>query len=129
MVVLAFALVLTFGVYAARHLSIRSRPDRWGWHDIWRLACVIAALRVAALWFGTIGLRRPDWLQGLAYLVLMLDLPEIYLFRGARADPYRWASFGSLILTATSLGWAAAFTWFRNRRVNRIQYRGRPQDS
>ena len=42
---------------------------------MWRLACLIAGLRLAALWLGVTGLARPDWLQALAYFVLMLDLP------------------------------------------------------
>ena len=79
------------------------------------MACVIAGLRVAALWLGATGLRRPDCLQVAAYFVLMLDLPEIYLVRSARTEPFRWAMLGSMILAATSFAWATAFFWLWNR--------------
>ena len=74
-----------------------------------------AALRISALWLGQAGLSRADWLQVPAYLALMLGLPEIYIVRGARTVPLRWAMLGSVILAATSLLWASAFFWLTNR--------------
>jgi hypothetical protein len=117
MVILAFAVILAFCTYGVYRLSNRTRTGQRGWSQVWRLACVIAGLRVAALWLGGSGLRRPDWLQGPAYLVLMLDLPELFVIRGTRTDPHRWELLGSLILVATSFAWAALFVWLRNRIV------------
>ena len=84
---------------------------------LWRVACVIAAVRVPALWLGSAGLRRAGWPQIPGYFLLVLDLPEIYLIRAARYTPERWAILGSLILAGTSLAWAAAFVWLWNRLV------------
>ncbi len=81
------------------------------------MAYVIAAVRVTVLWLGSAGLRRAGWPQIPGYLLLMLDLPEIYLIRAARYTPERWAILGSLILAGTSLAWAAAFVWLWNRLV------------
>ena len=119
MIILTFALILAFCTYGAYRLSNRTRLGQWGWSQVWRLACVIAGLRIAALWLGAAGLRRPDWLQGPAYVVLMLDLPELYLIRirHARTYSHLWEFHGSLILVATSFTWAAAFVWLRNRVV------------
>jgi len=90
-------------------------PYRCAWSEVWRVACVIAAVRVSALWLGSAGLRRAGWPQIPGYLLLMLDLPEIYLIRAARDAPERWAILGSLILAGTSLAWAAAFVWLWTR--------------
>lgn len=103
---------LIFGVYL---LTSRFPGQRGGWHGVWRLAGLIAALRISALWFGVIGLSWPDWLQSAAYLLLMLDLPEIYLVKGARSEPFRWAILGSLIVTCTSIVWSAIVCWVWNR--------------
>jgi hypothetical protein len=110
---LTFALALcTYGLY---RLATKFPQYRGGWRGVWRLAGLIAALRISALWFGLTGLRSSDWLQSAGYLVLMLDLPEIYLVRSARSDPFRWAVLGSVILASTSIGWAAVFCWVCNR--------------
>src|SRR5215469_13063520 len=117
MIILTFSLILAFCSYVAYRLSNRTRRGHWGWSQVWRLACVIAGLRVTALWLGAAGLRRPDWLQGPGYVVWMLDLPELYLVRDARTYAHLWEFLGSLILVATSFAWAAAFVWLRNRVV------------
>ena len=91
MLTLIFTMVLVSCIYGVYRLSTRIPSYRCGWPGVWRLACLIAALRLSALWFGVTGLRRPDWLQVPAYLVLILDLPEIYLVKSARTAPYRWA--------------------------------------
>ena len=119
MVILAFSFILVFCIYGLWHLSRRVSPHRYGWPAVWRLACVIAALRISALWLGQAGLRRADWLQIPGYLGSVLGLPEIYLVRGARADPVRWAILASGILAVTSFLWAAVFFWAANRlRLN-----------
>lgn len=115
MVTLVCTLVLVCCIYGIYRVFTRAQPYRFGWSGVWRLACVFAGLRVAALWFGVTGLRRPEWFQIPAYFVLMLDLPEIYLVRSARTEPFRWATMGSVILATTSFAWAAAFLWLWNQ--------------
>lgn len=115
MLALTFAAVLVFCIWGMYRLAGRTPSNRWSWPRVWRLACLIAVLRITALWLGMTGLRRPDWLQIPAYLALMLDLPEIYLIKSTRAEPYHWAILGSAILAATSIAWAAVFfaVWTR----------------
>ena len=123
MLILGFSLVLVACLYGVWRLSTRVSRHRYGWPGVWRLACLIAALRISALWFGQVGLSRADWLQGPAYLILMLGLPEIYIVRGARSEPFRWAILGSGVLAATSFLWAAAFFWVANRLQGQRQDR------
>ena len=101
MLILGFSLVLVSCVYGVWRLSARVPRHRYHWPGVWRLACLIAALRIGALWFGQVGLSRTDWVQSLAYFALMLGLPEIYLARAARTEPFRWAILCSGILAAT----------------------------
>lgn len=115
MVILGCGLVLACCIYGVFQLSTQTPRHTVGWSRVWRLACLIAALRISALWFGIGGLRSPEWLQSAAYLVLMLDVPEIYLVKSARSEPLRWAIFGSVILATTSFAWASAFFWVSNR--------------
>ena len=117
MLALSLAIALVFCVYGLFRLFTRTRTQTWSWHVLWRLVCLIAGLRISALWLGLSGLHRPDWAQIAAYVLLTLDLPELYFVRGFRADPYRWAMLGSLILAGTSFAWAAALVYFRNWRV------------
>lgn len=115
MLTLALAVALVACIYGVFRLAASNTPYRVGWPGVWRLACVIAALRLTALWLGSAGLRRADWLQIPAYFALMLDLPEIYLVKRVRNAPDRWVVLSSLILAITSLAWAAAFFWVWNR--------------
>jgi len=115
MLTLGFSLVLVSCVYGVWRLSARASEHRYGWPAVWRVASVIAALRISALWLGQAGLSRADWLQIPAYLALMLGLPEIYMVRATRTAPLRWAMLGSVIIAATSLLWALAFIWIANR--------------
>jgi hypothetical protein len=130
MLTLSFTVVLVFCIYGIYRLTTRIPLYRCGWPGVWRLACLIAAVRLSALWFGVTGLRRPDWLQLPAYLVLILDLPEIWLVKSTRTEPYRWAILGSVILATTSFAWAAAFVWVWNRlRVRAETTVARPEDN
>jgi hypothetical protein len=115
MVILGFLFVLTCCLYGVWRFSARSPGHHYGWSPIWRLACLIAVLRISALWVGLAGLRRGDWLQVPANFVLMLGLPDIYIVKAARAQPLRWAILGSLTLAVTSFAWSAAVFWVANR--------------
>lgn len=130
MLTLILTMVLAFCIYGIYRLTTRIPLYRCGWAGVWRLACLIAALRLSALWFGVAGLARPDWLQVPAYLVLMLDVPDIYLVKGTRTEPYRWAMLGSVVLATTSFAWAAVFCWVWNRlRVKAETTVARPEDN
>ena len=58
MVTLVFALVLVCCIYPVYRLSTRTVPYRYFWSGFWRVACLIAAVRLSALWLGSAGLRR-----------------------------------------------------------------------
>jgi len=115
MVIIVFLFVLICCLYGVWRLLARPPDDRVVWSAIWRLACLIAAVRISALWVGLAGLQRSDWLQIPAYFILMLGLPDIYIVKTARAEPFKWAMLGSLTLAATSFAWSAAFLWVANR--------------
>ena len=93
------------------HLAARSPGRRYGWHAVWRLACLIGTVRIAALWLGAAAFRNPGWPQGLGYFLQMLALPEIYLARNTRTDPLKWVIVGSTFLAVTSFVWAALLIW------------------
>jgi hypothetical protein len=115
MLTVSFTLVLVFCIYQVCRRAARSPQEKENRLSVWRLAGSIAALRISALWFGVIGLHSTDWKQVAASLILMLDLPEIYLVKSARSEPLRWAILGSVILASTSIGWSALFYWVRSR--------------
>src|SRR5215472_5610919 len=106
MVILGLLLVVIGCAYANRRLSAQSSDLRTGWPAIWRLACIIGALRISALWVG---------------------LPDIYIVRAVRAEPLLWAVLGSLTLAATSLVWSLSLLWVANR--TRSKKVARPHES
>jgi len=52
MVALGFTLVLVCCIYGIYRIFSRIPQYRFGWSGVWRLACLFAGLRIAALWFG-----------------------------------------------------------------------------
>jgi hypothetical protein len=124
MVILGFLLVLVLCLYGVWRLSARTPGRRYGWSVVWRFACLIAALRIGAIWLGLAGLRRSDWVQVPAYFLLMAGWPDLYIVRAARAEPLRWGILASLVLAATSLAWSAAFLWLAKRLRSKPATRG-----
>lgn len=118
MVILGFLLVLALGIYGVWRLSARPSGHRYDWSLVWRLACLIAAFRISAVWLGLAGLRRSDWVQVPAFFMLMVGWPDIYIVSAARAEPLRWGILASLVLAATSLAWSAALLWVVRRLRN-----------
>jgi hypothetical protein len=96
-------------------LARRAPRPRLGWPALWRLACLIGAVRIGALWVGNAAYRDSGWSQGLGYFLLMTGLPEIYFARSARADALRWLLLGSALLAGSSLVWAGLLVWVANR--------------
>ena len=115
MVIITFLFALAAGLYGVWRLAGRPPGHRTSWSAIWRVAFLIAVLRISALWVGFAGLQRSDWLQVPAYFILLLVLPDIYFVKAVRTDPLRWATLGSLILATTSFAWSAAFLWVANK--------------
>ena len=110
-----FLLVIVIALAAwLWRLRARSVLPRYGWQVLWPLAVVIASVRIGALWVGNALYRDPGSLQGWGYLLQLTALPEIYFVRGARADSARWLVYGSTVLGATSLVWAALLVWVGN---------------
>jgi hypothetical protein len=115
--VVSLVLLVIIVVLAAwlRHLAMRGSGPRFGWHVLWRLAFLIGAVRIAALWLGNAASNDPGWPQKVGYFLLMLGLPEIYFVRSTRGDPLTWLLVGSALLAASSLAWAALLLWVANR--------------
>lgn len=117
--VLSFLCILGLAtVYCLRRIGARPPARHYGWQALWRVASVIGIFRIGALWLGASALHNPGWPQRYGYLLLMLDLPDIYLARRLRANPLNWAIAGSLLLTVTSFLWAALFLWLKGRIVS-----------
>ena len=97
------------------HLAARPKGGRYGLQALWRLACLIGAVRIGALWLGAAALSDPGWPQVFGYFLLMLTLPEIYVARSVRANPREWVLVGTVLLAATSFAWAAVLIWVADR--------------
>jgi hypothetical protein len=96
-------------------LAGRSPGQRYGWQDTWRAACLIGTVRIGSLWLGAAAYRNPGWPQGFGYLLQMLALPELYLVRSIRGDPFKWIVIASTLLAITSFVWAALLIWAADR--------------
>jgi hypothetical protein len=119
MVILGFMLMLVLCIYGVWRLSARSSGQRYNRSGVWRLAGLIATLRIGALWLGLAGIQRSDWLQVPAYFMLMAGWPDIYIVRAARAQPLQWGILASIVLATTSVAWSAALLWFVRRLRNK----------
>jgi hypothetical protein len=87
-----------------------SAAQRQGWAGVWRLAGVIAAVRVSLLGIGVLSLRSSDWAQGMGYFMLIpAGLPGIYAARALRSNTTEWFAVCCALLAASSFLWAALF--------------------
>ena len=113
---LLFICVIVLAVaYYFWHLCRRDTNRRYGWHVIWRMAFLIAALRIGALWLGAATNGNSGWVQIPGYFLQLVGLPEIYFVRSLRNAPLKWATAASIVLLVSSFVWAAALVWVSNR--------------
>lgn len=108
---IAFALltavvVSIYGLWRAWPLS---GAQRQGWSGVWRLACVIATVRIGAFAIGALLLRDSDWRQSLGYVLVLVGLPEIYAAKIVRSHPKEWFGIGCALLAGSSILWAGLF--------------------
>ena len=97
------------------HLAARPKGRGYGSQALWRLACLMGAVRIGALWLGAAGLSDPGWPQVFGYFLLMLTLPEVYVARSVRANLREWVLVGTGLLAVTSFAWAAVLIWVADR--------------
>jgi hypothetical protein len=115
-VVLLFTFVFVAAIgYWFWHLAARRTSRHYAWQLLWRLACVIAALRISALWLGIATNYSSGWVQIPGQFLQLLGLPELYFVRQMRATPVSWALVGSTLLIASSFFWAALLIWIANQ--------------
>lgn len=124
MVVIGFSIVLLLCAYGVWRLALRSPGQRLNWSTVWRVAGIIAALRIAALWAGFATLPDSGRGQISGYFLLMVGLPDIYLVKSTRSQPLLWAGLASLVLAVTSVVWSAALLWLLNRFWRPTLFRG-----
>jgi hypothetical protein len=124
MVIISVLFCMAVLATAVIYLALRLPSRHYGWQAFWRLACIIGALRIGALWVGLAAYRRPGWSQIFGYFVQMLALPEIYFARSARGGPFRWAMSGNALLAAGSMFWVALLIWVANRSGMRDEKSG-----
>jgi hypothetical protein len=103
------------GAYWLWHLAASPTSRRYGWHVLWRLACLIAAVRTSALWLGMATNFSSGWVQIPGYFLQMTALPEIYVLKFMRNSPFRWAIVATAVLVLSSFAWAALLVWIANR--------------
>lgn len=106
--VVLFVLILAcvYGLWRALPFSNRQRH---GWSGVWRLACVIAAVRISVFGIGVLWMQNRDWRQGVGYILALVGLPEIYAARALRFHAAEWFAACCALLAASSLPWAALF--------------------
>ena len=115
MIFICFCAAMLAGAFTVARLAMRAPSGSLTWVTVWPLACLIGALRIAAIVFGAVAYSDPGLAQGPGYFLLMVGLPEILLVRGLRAHPLEWEAAAIVILTASSFAWAAAIVWVANR--------------
>jgi hypothetical protein len=104
--------LLVFGIaciYALWRALPFSNTQRHGWSGVWRLACVIATVRISIFGSGALLMRYADWRQGVGYVLVLVGLPEIYAAKTFRFQAMDWVVLCCVLLTASSVIWAALF--------------------
>lgn len=120
MVFLVLCILVLAAVYLLWRPGARPAGRRNGWRHLWRAACLVGIARIGALWVGVAAYQSPGWPQIPGYFLQMLALPEIYLLRGVRGHPLKWAVAASVLLAATSFLWAALLVSIADRlRIER----------
>jgi|SRR5215471_12535723 len=115
MVVLFTCVIVLAAAYSFWYLAARRTSGRHGWQVMWRLAVLIASLRIGALWIGAATNHSSGWVQIPGYFLQLIGLPEIYFVRSMRNTELKWEMTATLLLLATSFVWAALFVWVANR--------------
>jgi len=115
MVALFTCVIALAAAYSFWYLAARRTSGRHGCQLMWRLAVVIASLRIGALWIGAATNHSFGWLQIPGYFLQLIGLPEIYFVRSMRNTPLKWATAASMLLLVSSFMWAASFVWAANR--------------
>lgn len=115
MVFLVFCILVLAAVYWLWRPGARPASRRYGWRHLWRAACLVGIARIGALWVGVAANQSPGWPQIPGYFLQMLALPEIYLLRGVRGHPLKWAVAATMLLAATSVLWAALLVSIADR--------------
>jgi hypothetical protein len=96
-------------IYGVWRVLPFSATKRQGWAGVWRLACVIAFVRIAAFGIGAWSLQSSSWVQSAGYILTLTGLPEIYAVKALRSDPAAWFGAGCALLAGSSILWAALF--------------------
>jgi len=102
-------LLISACIYGVWRVLPFSRTKRQGWAGVWRLACMIACLRIAAFGVGAWSLQSSGWVQSMGYILILAGLPEIYAAKALRSDTAAWFGAGCALLAGSSILWAALF--------------------
>jgi hypothetical protein len=108
-IAIAVLVIIAGCIYGLWRALPFSTAQRQGWAGLWRLACIIAAVRISVFAIGAVWMRNADWRQGVGYLLVLVGLPEIYAAKALRFRPGVWLAASSALLAASSLLWAALF--------------------
>lgn len=109
MIAIALWVLIPSLVYALWRAFPFSQEQRHGYAGVWRLACVIAVVRISVFGTGAALMHSADWRQSVGYMLVLAGFPEIYAARALRHEPAAWLATCCLLLAASSLLWAAFF--------------------
>ena len=109
MIAIALLFFITACIYGLWRALPFAATQRHGWAGVWRLAYLIAAVRIGAFGIGVISMRSPDWVQSVGYILILAGLPEIYAAKALRSDKAAWFVACCALLAASSILWAALF--------------------
>jgi hypothetical protein len=109
MIVIALVVLILGCIYGLWRGLPFSAANRQGWAGVWRLACVIAAVRIGVFGIGVLWMQNADWRQGVGYILALVGFPEIYAAKALRFHSREWFAACCALLAATSFLWAALF--------------------
>ena len=119
MIAIALWVLIPSLIYALWRALPFSQKQRHGYAGVWRLACVIAAVRISVFRTGAALMHGADWRQSVGYMLVLAGFPEIYAARALRHEPAAWLATCCLLLAASSLLWAGFFRFpYRVRQAD-----------
>ena len=109
MIAIALLFLMAACIYGLWRALPFAAIQRRGWAGVWRLACVIAVVRIGVFGSGAALMHSADWRQSVGYTLVLAGLPEIYAARALRSDNAAWFAASCVLLATSSILWAALF--------------------
>ena len=109
MIAIALLVLIPASIYGLWRVLPFSKEQRQGWPGVWRLACLIAAVRIGLFGIGVLLMRNPNEIQSVGYMLVLVGLPEISAAKALRSDASVWFTACCALLAGSSIVWALLF--------------------